>query len=252
MYFLFTVNLMMVCSGIHHGWSSPFVPLLEHGNYTFRITSEESSYLIMCPPIGCLIGAVAILTIDYVGRKKLITIATLPFIAGWILVGTASSFTTMFIGRLISGVADGMMFNVVPVYLAEIASPKSRGLITSLSLVSFCLGSLLAYIMGTYVTLTLTSFITMVFPTTLLVISFWIPESPYFYLMKGNTLKAQESLAILRGICNVGEEVNRMSKAVEEQNESKGKFLDLITVSTNRKAFFICLGTYYHFLNEIG
>lgn len=239
----------MICSGIHHGWSSPFVPLLEHGYYTFQITSEESSYLIMCPPIGSLIGAVTILSIDYIGRKKLIIIATIPFIIAWALVGLASSFTTLFVGRIISGVADGMMFNVVPVYLAEIAPPSLRGLITSLSLVLFGFGSLLAYILGTYVTLDVTAFVTMLFPIFLLFISLWIPESPYFYLMRGKTLEAQESLTILRGKCDISEEVSRMSKAVEEQNASKGKFLDLITVRTNRKAFLICLGRYSLFFS---
>lgn len=245
--FLFPVNMIIVCGGMHYGWSSPYLPVLEHGNYTFQITSEESSYLAVTPAIGELFGALAILLIDFVGRKNLIVFSALPFIAAWIIVGFATSATVMFAGRFISGIADGMIYNVVPVYMGEIASPKIRGQLSSLSPVAAVLGFLLIYTLGAYLPLNTSSFITILCPAVVLLASPWIPESPYYYLMKGKTKEARESLRFLRGKEDVTDEVDRMFKAVEEQNENKGKFLDLITVRSNRKGLLISLGRSKYF-----
>lgn len=227
---------------MHYGWPSHYLPVLESGNYTFQITSEESSYLAVTPLVGAIFGAfLAGFIVDIVGRKRLVVCSALPFVSSWLFVGFASSSDLMFVGRFIAGFFDGISFTAVPMYLGEIAEPKTRGLLASVCPVSIVFGILLINILGAYLPLDTVAFVSVIFPVLLLSFSF-MPESPYFYLIRGKLNEARQSLQALRGYENVTEELNRISTAVQEQNENKGKFLDLFTVKSNRKGLLITLG----------
>ncbi|VEN44662.1 unnamed protein product [Callosobruchus maculatus] len=214
-----TANLGIICSEMHYGWPSPYIPVLENGNYTFTISSEEGSWLTVIPLIGAMCGALVTgLIVDIFGRKRLIVLSSLPFLASWLMVALAPSSTLMFIGRFIAGASDGLSFTAVPMYLGEIAEPKIRGLLASICPVS------------------------VVFGVILLITYSWMPESPYFHVMKGDIQSARRSLEIFRGTKDVDEELQRISEAVKQQNENKGSMLDLFTVKSNRKGLIITLG----------
>lgn len=241
--FYISANLGIVCSEMHYGWPSPYLPVLENGNYTFQISSEESSYLAVIPLIGAIFGALGTgLIVDNVGRKKLVVLSSIPFTASWLFVGLASSSTLMFVGRFIAGFADGLSFTAVPMYLGEIAEPKMRGLVASVCPVLIVFGILLINVLGAYLPLNTVAFVSVSIPVLLLLTFSWMPVSPYFYLMHGQLNEARCSLQALRGYENVTEELNRIFTAVREQNESKRRFLDLFTVKSNRKGLLITLG----------
>lgn len=129
-------------------------------------------------------------------------------------------------------------------YLGEIADPKIRGLLTSVCPTCIAFGILLINILGAYLPLDTTAFVATILPILLLVTFTWMPESPYFYLMHGREEEARKSLQIFRGVKDVSVELTRISKAVREQHENKGSYLDLFRVKSNRKAMFITLGLY--------
>lgn len=231
---------------MHYGWPSPYLPILENGNYTFRISSNESSYLAVIPLIGAIFGALGTgLIVDIIGRKRLVVYSSIPFIFSWLLVGLASSSTLMFVGRFMGGVSDGLSFTAVPMYLGEIAEPKTRGLLASVCPVSIVIGILLINILGTFLPLDTVAFIAISLPVLLLATFSWMPESPYFYVMWGRFREAEKSLQALRGCQDVSEELNRISASVKEQNENKGKLLDLFTDKSNRKGLIITLGEFF-------
>ncbi|KAI5786603.1 general substrate transporter [Pyronema domesticum] len=80
--------------------------------------------------IGALSGS---LTIDRLGRRKSIQIGAAVCIIGAILQAAAMHLAMLLIGRIITGWAVGIMSMAVPVYQAELAHPKSRGLIVGLA-----------------------------------------------------------------------------------------------------------------------
>lgn len=227
---------------MHYGWSSPFLPLLISGNYTFQITSNESSWLAVCPLIGGIFGAcLAGFACDILGRRKLILISSVPFFASWVMIAVANSSILLYIARLIAGFNDGLSFTAVPMYLSEIAEPQIRGFLASILPVSIVAGLLFVNILGNYLPMDTTAIIASVIPILLLVTFYYMPESPYFYLIKNRIQEAEESLKLLRGVDNVDEELNRLATAVKEQNLNKGKYLDLFTVKSNRKAILVAL-----------
>ncbi|KAJ8954037.1 hypothetical protein NQ318_004338 [Aromia moschata] len=228
---------------MHYGWPSHFVPVLVDGNYTFRISSQEGSWLTVIPLIGAVLGAfVTGLVVDTLGRKRLVVFSSFPFVVSWLLVGFAESSTLMFVGRFLAGAADGLSFTAVPMYLGEIAEPAIRGLLASVCPVCIVFGILLVNVLGACLPLDEVAFVATALPILLFLTFPWMPESPYFYLMKGNTEEARKSLQVFRGTEDVTAELNRMAKAVDEQNRNRGSFLDLVRVKSNRRGLIITLG----------
>ena len=69
--------------------------------------------------------------IGKLGRKPSMYIATAIFTAGYFLMLWTTNAWYLYFGRLITGLASGITSVSCPTYIAEIASPKVRGLLGS-------------------------------------------------------------------------------------------------------------------------
>lgn len=69
----------------------------------------------------------------------------------------------------------------------------------------------------------------------------WMPESPYFLLMKENVEDAKKSLSFLRKT-DITKDLDALQCDVKRQMSEKGSFKDLITIESNRKALIIMIG----------
>ncbi|PNS13804.1 High-affinity glucose transporter [Sphaceloma murrayae] len=79
---------------------------------------------------GSLMGG---FTMDRLGRNKTIQIGAIIAAVGGILQAATYHLSMMLLGRILSGWAVGLMSMSVPVYQAECAPPKIRGLIVGLT-----------------------------------------------------------------------------------------------------------------------
>lgn len=70
---------------------------------------------------------------DWLGRKKPISFGAFIGFVGAVIQCASQSLAMMLVGRIIAGWAVGLLSMSVPVYQAECAHPKSRGLIIGLS-----------------------------------------------------------------------------------------------------------------------
>lgn len=168
--------------------------------------------------------------------------ASVPLIAGWILIGVAKSVAHIYVSRVLSGLAYGMCYSVLPMYLGEIASDRIRGSISVLLTVMAKLGILYAYAIGPYVSVKLMAWLGLI-PSAVFVGTFiWFPESPYYLLGKSEIQKAKRSLSLLRQSNDVDEELERMAIAVKKSQENKGTFNELFFNKGNRMSLIIILG----------
>lgn len=236
-------TLTIITSGMHYGWPSPSLPKLQNSTESgFTITNDEGSWMAVMPLLGGVLGAViAGVTVDILGRKTTIILTTFPFFTGWIMVAYCKSAVLLCTARFIAGIADGWAFTAVPMYIGEIANPKIRGLLGSGVSVTWILGILLINIIGSYLSVTVTALVSSLIPVLTLLTFMWMPESPYYLLMRDKPKAAKRSLQTLRGLEDVDSELNRLTVAVKEQTSNSGKFLDLFTVRSNRKAVFIIM-----------
>lgn len=69
----------------------------------------------------------------------------------------------------------------------------------------------------------------------------FMPDSPYYLLLKGNPDGARKSLQRLRNREDVEEELKEITAAVERQSKEKGRPKDLIKVPSNLRAVIIMM-----------
>lgn len=234
---------------MHYGWTSPFLPVLVGGNYYFVITDEETLYITIMPLIGSIVGAlITWITIETYGRKKLLTYSSIPFIASWLLIGIARSSILIFVGRFLAGISMAITFIAVPIYLGEIADSTTRGPLFCMCQMCAVFGLLAVNFVGTLLRLDTVAYLSACLPILLLLFFSYMPESPYFRLMKNDTEGARISLQTLRGRKEIFEELERIAETVKDRKENKGKLSDLVTVTSNRKSLILCLGRYEYLL----
>ncbi|KAJ8930204.1 hypothetical protein NQ314_017019 [Rhamnusium bicolor] len=227
---------------MHYGWPSPSLLELQGNSSSIEVSNDEGSWMAVMPLLGALLGALIVgVTVDILGRKNTIILTTFPFFAGWIMVAYAKSVVIFYIARFIAGVADGWAFTAVPMYIGEIADPKIRGLLGSGVSVTWIFGILLINLIGSYLSITVTALISSLLPVITFMTFIWMPESPYYLLMRNKPKEAKKSLQKLRGLQDVDNELTRLSIAVKTQTSNTGKFLDLFTVKSNRKAVLIIM-----------
>ncbi|XP_022918097.1 facilitated trehalose transporter Tret1-like [Onthophagus taurus] len=227
-----------IALGMHYGWTSPVTPILKN-LYTdlsdYQITIIETLYMIG----GLLALPLTIFICDRLGRKKAILISAIFNLTSWIMIALSKSLTTIYIARFLCGIAGDIGFVAGPMYIAEISSKSIRGLLTGCFFIAWLTGIVIIYSVAPFVNLTTSSSvgagIVLIQLTTLI----FLPESPYYLLLKKNEKKSKQSLMFFRNTHNIELELNEISEAVERQEKEKGRLIDLFKDKGNRKALFI-------------
>ncbi|KAL8853929.1 MAG: hypothetical protein Q9221_001237 [Calogaya cf. arnoldii] len=99
--------------------------------------------------LGGLIGAVSAgPSCNNYGRLLTMRATTVSFILGSAIETFAINIPMFCFGRLIAGLGCGAAIVVVPIYIAETAPPKEKGLFGAFTQISICLGILVTQLLG--------------------------------------------------------------------------------------------------------
>ncbi|MEM9834524.1 MAG: sugar porter family MFS transporter [Bacteroidota bacterium] len=82
---------------------------------------------------------------DNLGRKRLLTYAAILFTVSAIGSALAPTFFWLIVARLIGGLAVGVALIIAPVYIAEVAPPRYRGLLVSFNQLNIVIGISIAF-----------------------------------------------------------------------------------------------------------
>lgn len=222
-------------------WVSPILPHLLSPDSEVIMTPEEASWMTAMPEIGNLISPLpAGLAADYFGRKPIILLSAPLLLVGWSFILYFKTLLAWNIGRFIQGLAIGMIYTAVPLYLGEVASPRYRGAVASTFFCSYWAGFLFEYILGPYLSVTVLTYVTASVNIVFFVVFLFQPESPYYYLIVGNLDKAQESLSWFMNSSQEGlKELERIRLGDEGTKKTKASWYEVVATSTDRKALGI-------------
>ncbi|CAH1987908.1 unnamed protein product [Acanthoscelides obtectus] len=121
-------------------------------------------------------------------------------------------------------------------YIGEIATPKVRGFWGNFMSIFTAIGQFFINLIGIYCNTRLTSYICLV-PSILFIITFpFVPESPYYLLMKGKEEAARRSLGRLLRKRDVAADFEQLKADVKRQMSETGTWRDLVCIAANRKA----------------
>src|SRR5580658_958585 len=122
-------------------------------NKTISLTEQQTSYIVAAV-LGGSMGSslIAGVLADQFGRKKMMIVAGLMFVASVGLIVISQGFIPLFTGRLLQGMSGGVIAVVVPLYLAECLGADSRGKGTALFQFMLTFGIVAASLAGLYYT----------------------------------------------------------------------------------------------------
>lgn len=228
---------------MHYAWPTVSLPKLLGNTTHIAIVDAEGSWMAVLMLLGCPVGSIiTLLTVDLFGRKKIMLLTAFPIIAAWIMIAYADIVEILYIARFVAGIADGIVYTVIPIYVCEIADPKIRGLLGSSLSITSMMGILLVNILGILFNIQISALISLFVPILFLSTFSWMPESPYYLIMTKREESARSNLMKLKGKVDVETDIERISKAIVHNNIPKRNMFDLFRTRSNRKSIIIVIG----------
>ena len=265
--YLYLICLVAALGGFLFGFDtaviSGTISLVKHD---FGLDPVSEGWFVSCALLGCIIGvSFSGKLSDKYGRKIVLIISAVLFLASALGCMYAESFTVLIIFRLIGGLGIGVASMVSPLYISEFAPSRLRGMMVSLYQLAITIGIVLAYFSNAYLAEhTATTYasdgMTRIFSTEVwrgmlgleavpaaifLVCLFLVPESPRWLLLKGQEQKAGNILIKIDGAAAAEHEI----QAFKKQGSDNDTPLKELFSPVYRKALWI--GLLLPFLSQV-
>jgi MFS transporter, SP family, arabinose:H+ symporter len=150
--YLIVISLVSAMGGLLFGYdwvviggAKPFYePFFGITNHAFL-----QGWAMSCALTGCLAGAVVSGWLsDRFGRKKLLILSALLFVAASLGTGASGSFNAFVLFRILGGIGIGLASNLSPMYIAEITPGDVRGRFVSINQLTIVIGILAAQLIN--------------------------------------------------------------------------------------------------------
>ena len=169
---------------------------------------------------------------------------------GGALQGGANSVATVIVGRVIAGLAIGLLSATIPNYCSEVAHPKFRALLAGLQQWNIGLGFVCAQWIGYGSSLVSGPFSWrfplsfQVLPALILAAGIWfLPESPRYLAEREETVKAHAVLKKLHADHELVEaEYTRIQLNLEAERNSRLGWLDMFRQPSLRRRLLLACG----------
>lgn len=170
----------------------------------FRLDDVEIGFVVSLVPLGALVASALCGRVnDWIGRKITLLLCAVLFMLGAAVCSQAYNIYTLYVGRLLLGLAVGLGSFSAPLYIAEVAREDKRGGLVTLNQFAITVGIALSYLVnyhfaarGAWRDMLGAGFIPAL-PLFLLVL--FIPQSPRWLYVKGKVGKAMDVLRRIHG-----------------------------------------------------
>ncbi|KAJ4850412.1 hypothetical protein Tsubulata_007071 [Turnera subulata] len=239
----------------------------------FRLSDLQVSFLVGTLNLYSLVGSAAAgRTSDWIGRRYTIVVAGAIFFVGALLMGFATNYAFLMVGRFVAGVGVGYALMIAPVYTAEVSPASSRGFLTSFPEVFINAGILLGYVsnyafsklplhLGWRLMLGIGAVPSVIIAAIILI----MPESPRWLVLQGrlgdarkvldrtsdSKEEAQLRLADIKEAAGIPQDCNDDIVQVQKQSHGEGVWRELFINPTPAVRHILVCGVGIHFFQQI-
>ena len=225
--YLYFICLIATMGGLMFGFDvaiiSGAVPFIQP---YFGWNELELGWGVSSLLVGAIIGAFGSgMLSDKFGRKKVLIVVALFFAASCTFTAIATSSVMFISARLFGGLAVGAASVLSPMYVAEVAPPKNRGMLVSAYQLAIVLGILCSYTIN-YGLHNIDNnwrwmFATGIVPSVLFFVGlFFIPESPRWLYKAGRTTESQKVLTRIGGESLAKVEILEIAESLKGNSET--------------------------------
>jgi len=190
---------------------------LQNHPFGYAITSAEESLVVSILSAGTFFGALLASPVaDILGRKYGIITACLVFSVGIAMQTASTSMPLFVVGRVFAGLGVGLVSCLVPMYQSECSPKWIRGAVVGAYQWAITIGLLISAVINNATqsrdnasAYRIPIAIQFVWASILSFGMLWLPESPRWFIKKGNDKKAAQSLGRLLGLSPDAPEVQQ-------------------------------------------
>lgn len=223
-------------------------------NQEFPPTAGDSHHatvvqgaVVSCYELGCFFGAIfTLLRGERIGRRPLMLFGAVLMVIGVIISVTPFkghfALGQFVIGRVISGLGNGMNTATIPVWQSELSKAHNRGLLVTLEGAVIALGTFIAYwlVFGmSYVNNSSQWRFPVAFQSVFAIVLFFgalnLPESPRWLIANGRMDEAKQILHALEGNEANKEDVETEARIISDNIRKAGQQAGLRELFTNGK-----------------
>jgi SP family sugar:H+ symporter-like MFS transporter len=243
--FIAAIVAVATIGGFMFGYDSGVINGTQDGlNRAFDLSSLGTGLNVGAILIGCAIGAfIAGRLADVIGRRAVMMIAAVLFIASALAAGAAGSSAIFILARIVGGLGVGAASVLAPVYISEVVPAEIRGRLSSVQQVMIITGLTGAFLANYWLAGAAGGstaplwygypawrwmFWLQVIPAAIYFLALLIiPESPRYLVLKGRDAEAEAVLTRLLGADTARTKVVEIRNSLAADHH-KPKLSDLI------------------------
>ncbi|CAH2099331.1 unnamed protein product [Euphydryas editha] len=194
------VGINIIGFGCVVGFPAVLLPQVLEKDSPVTLTKESASWIVAVLALSILSGNLITPPImDRLGRKTTHYALTVMFLISWIITIMATSATTLIFGRLLHGIAGGLLTTLRSILIGEYTSPRNRGAFLTIVSLSQAFGVFFVHLVGSLLSWQKTALICIFFPFISLIMIIYSPESPSWLLSRGRYDECRQVFSWLRG-----------------------------------------------------
>ena len=211
--------------------------VMSYAGPQFDLNDTQTGWVVSSPSFAAMIAMlVAGRLSDRIGRKKILLAVAFFYALSAITSAYAISYETLYLSRMVGGLAFGAALILAPTYIAEISTAENRGKLVSIQQLNIVLGFFAAFLSNYYFNQYNVSGSQLLsdenvwrwmlgvefFPAILYFgLLFFVPKSPRWLYTKNYIDQAKQVLERIHGSEQAEVEIESIEKNLEESETSK-------------------------------
>ena len=203
----------------------------------FDLSDAQNGWVVSSPSFAAMIAMlIAGRLSDLIGRKKILIGVAFLYALSALASAYAFSYESLYIARMIGGLAFGAALILAPMYIAEISSAENRGMLVSIQQLNIVLGFFAAFLSNYYFnhfngapdsilnddTVWRWMLGVEFFPAILyFILLFFVPRSPRWLYANNMEVEAQQVLESIHGSEQAKVEMETINKSISEKDQEK-------------------------------